>query len=100
MSKSTLSVAVSKGVKSDIESIADSRDLSKSEVTYEILKDALEDYHSNQKDWLVGSLIKNSTSIGFVWLLAMLLLDVSRIESVITGLLVLGLLVYSIWFYD
>lgn len=100
MSKSTLSVAVSKGVKSDIESIADSRDLSKSEVTYEILKNALEDYHDNQKDWLVGSLIKNSTSIGFVWLLAMLLLDVSLIESVITGLLVLGLLVYSIWFYD
>lgn len=100
MSKSTLSVAVSKGVKSDIQSIADSRELSKSEVTYEILKKALDDYHENRKDWLVDSLIKNSGTIGFVWILAILLLDVNLVESVITGLLVLGLLVFSMWFYE
>jgi hypothetical protein len=100
MSKSTLSVAVSKGVKSEIESIADSKDLSKSEVTYDILKSALEDYHTDQKDWLIDSLTKDSTSIGFVWILAILLLDVSPLETVITGLLVLLLLVYSIWFHE
>lgn len=100
MSKSTLSVAVSKGVKSDIQSIADSRELSKSEVTYEILKKALDNHHENRKDWLTDSLIKNSGTIGFVWILAILLLDVNLVESVITGLLVLGLLIYSMWFYE
>jgi hypothetical protein len=99
MSKSTLSIAVSKDVKSGIQDIAESKDLSKSEVAYQILKDELED-HNRTIPKLVETLVKNSAVIGFVWLLLVLLLDFSALNTLLTGLLVLGLLVYSVFFYD
>jgi len=99
MSKSTLSIAVSKDVKSGIQDIAESKDLSKSEVAYQILKDELEDYDQT-KSALVETLVRNSAVIGFVWVLLVLLLDFSALNTLLTGLLVLGLLIYSVFFYD
>ena len=99
MSKSTLSIAVSNEVKSGIQDIAESKDLSKSEVAYQILKDELEGY-DRTKSTLVETLVRNSAVIGFVWLLLVLLLDFSPVNASLTGILVLGLLVYSMWFYE
>jgi len=99
MSKSTLSIAVSNEVKSGIQDIAESKDLSKSEVAYQILKDELEDYDQT-KSALVETLVRNSAVIGFVWVLLVLLLDFSALNTLLTGLLVLGLLIYSVFFYD
>jgi hypothetical protein len=99
MSKSTLSIAVSNEVKSGIQNIAESKDLSKSEVAYQILKDELDDY-DRTKSTLVETLVRNSAVIGFVWLLLVLLLDFSPVNASLTGILVLGLLVYSMWFYE
>ena len=99
MSKSTLSIAVSNEVKSGIQNIAESKDLSKSEVAYQILKDELDDY-DRTKSTLVETLVRNSAVIGFVWVLLVLLLDFSPVNALLTGTLVLGLLIYSMWFYE
>ena len=99
MSKSTLSIAVSKDVKSGIQDIAESKDLSKSEVAYQILKDELEN-HDRTRTRIVDTLVRNSAVIGFVWVLLVFLLDFSPLNATFTGLLVLGLLVYSMFFHD
>lgn len=94
MSKTTMSIAVSEGVKSELEDMAEEREISRSEVTYQILRQEL-----NRESGIRDSLVENATLIGIIWLGVTLGVGFGTLVTLSTGLIMVILLVYSMLYH-
>jgi len=94
MSKSTVSTTVPQEVKRRLDEEADSRNLTRSEIAREILVNG-----TTRIPWIKYQIQQNATVISVIWIFAVLIGGFEWLTIVSTGLLVLGMQIYSFWIY-
>jgi len=99
MSKSTVSTTVPREVKNQLDEKAESRDLTRSEIAREILESGVEDEPS-WIEWLKYQIGRNATTIAVIWIFSVLIGGLDSVITLSTGLLVLGMMIYSLLSYD
>jgi hypothetical protein len=97
MSKSTVSTTVPREVKNQLDDEANSRDLTRSEIAREILKEGVQDDHES---WIEYQVSRNASTIGVIWIFSVLIGGLEPTITVSTGLLVLFMLLYSMFIYE
>jgi uncharacterized membrane protein YkgB len=97
MSKSTVSTTVPREVKNQLDDEANSRDLTRSEIAREILKEGIQDDHES---WIEYQVSRNATTIAVIWIFSVLIGGLDSVITLSTGLLVLGMMIYSLFSYD
>jgi uncharacterized membrane protein YkgB len=97
MSKSTVSTTVPREVKNQLDDEANSRDLTRSEIAREILKEGVQDDHES---WIEYQVSRNATTIAVIWIFSVLIGGLDSVITLSTGLLVLGMMIYSLFSYD
>lgn len=96
MSKSTVSTTVPREVKNQLDEKAESRDLTRSEIAREILESGIQD----EPSWLKYQISRNATTIAVIWIFSVLIGGLDPVITLSTGLLVLGMMIYSLYSYD
>jgi predicted DNA-binding protein len=97
MSKSTVSTTVPREVKNQLDEKAESRDLTRSEIAREILESGIQ---NNDSSWIEYQISRNATTIAVIWIFSVLIGGLDSVITLSTGLLVLGMMIYSLFSYD
>jgi len=97
MSKSTVSTTVPREVKKQLDEKAESRDLTRSEIAREILESGIQ---NNDSSWIEYQISRNATTIAVIWIFSVLIGGLDPVITLSTGLLVLGMMIYSLFSYD
>lgn len=97
MSKSTVSTTVPREVKNQLDEKAESRDLTRSEIAREILESGIQ---NSDPSWIEYQISRNATTIAVIWIFSVLIGGLDSVITLSTGLLVLGMMIYSLFSYD